>query len=80
MSNGISLARVEEIINSYGCQRHQLIAIMQDVQAEFKYLSPPGPGTDRTEAEHRRGKGVQRGHILRKLLPGSQGKVHHLGM
>ena len=40
MSNGISLARVEEIINSYGCQRHQLIAIMQDVQAEFKYLSP----------------------------------------
>ena len=41
---------------------------------------PPGPGTDRTEAEHRRGKGVQRGHILRKLLPGSQGKVHHQGM
>ena len=40
MSKGISLARVEEIIDSYGCQRHHLIAIMQDVQAEFKYLSP----------------------------------------
>ena len=40
MSNGISLARVEEIINSYGCQRHHLIAIMQDIQAEYKYLSP----------------------------------------
>ena len=40
MSNGISMERVEEIIDSYGCQRHQLIAIMQDVQTEFKYLSP----------------------------------------
>ena len=34
------MERVEEIISSYGAQRHQLIAIMQDVQAEFKYLSP----------------------------------------
>ena len=31
---------VEEIINSYDCQRHHLIAIMQDIQAEYKYLSP----------------------------------------
>ena len=40
MSNGISMDRVEEIIDSYGCQRHHLIAIMQDIQAEYKYLSP----------------------------------------
>ena len=38
MSNGISMDRVEEIIDSYGC--HHLIAIMQDIQAEYKYLSP----------------------------------------
>ena len=40
MPNGISMERVEEIINSYGCQVHHLIAIMQDIQAEYKYLSP----------------------------------------
>ena len=34
------MERVEEIIDSYGCQRHHLIAIMQDIQAEYKYLSP----------------------------------------
>ena len=40
MANGISMERVEEIIDSYGCQVHHLIAIMQDIQAEYKYLSP----------------------------------------
>lgn len=40
MSNGISMERVGEIVDSYGCQRHNLIAIMQDIQAEYKYLSP----------------------------------------
>ena len=39
MANGISMARVEEIIDSYGAQRSNLIAIMQDIQAEYKYLS-----------------------------------------
>jgi len=34
------MERVEEIIDSYGCQTHNMIAIMQDVQAEYKYLSP----------------------------------------
>ena len=34
------MERVESIIDSYGCERHNLIAIMQDIQAEFKYLSP----------------------------------------
>ena len=41
MANGISMARVEEIIDSYGANRSNLIAIMQDVQAEYKYLSIP---------------------------------------
>ena len=41
MSNGISMERVEAIIDSYGCQRSNLIAIMQDIQAEYKYLSVP---------------------------------------
>ncbi|MBQ8647705.1 MAG: NAD(P)H-dependent oxidoreductase subunit E [Oscillospiraceae bacterium] len=40
MAKGISMERVESIIDSYGCERHNLIAIMQDIQAEFKYLSP----------------------------------------
>ena len=38
MSNGISMERVEEIIDGYGCQVHHLIAIMQDIQAEYRYL------------------------------------------
>lgn len=33
------LTRVEEIIASYGGETHQLIAIMQDIQSEYKYLS-----------------------------------------
>ena len=41
MANGVSMARVEEIIDSYGAKRSNLIAIMQDVQAEYKYLSVP---------------------------------------
>lgn len=40
MSNAISMEHVAEIIDSYGCEVHHLIAIMQDVQAEYKYLSP----------------------------------------
>ena len=40
MSNMISMERVEEIIESRGCERSNLIAIMQDIQAEYKYLSP----------------------------------------
>ena len=40
MSSGISMSRVEEIVDSYGCQVHNMIAILQDVQAEYKYLSP----------------------------------------
>ena len=35
----ISMQRVEEIVDFYGCQRSNLIAIMQDIQAEYKYLS-----------------------------------------
>lgn len=33
------LERVEAIIDSYGCRRENLIAIMQDIQNEYKYLS-----------------------------------------
>lgn len=40
MSNGISMTRVEEIIDSYNCEVRNMIAILQDVQAEYKYLSP----------------------------------------
>lgn len=40
MPNGISMERVEEIIDRYDSQVHHLIAIMQDIQAEYKYLSP----------------------------------------
>ena len=40
MSNGISMERVDAIIDSYGCERSNVIAIMQDIQAEYKYLSP----------------------------------------
>ena len=37
MSN--ELTRASEIIDSYGCQQSNLIAIMQEIQAEYKYLS-----------------------------------------
>ena len=40
MANCISLERVTEIIESYDCQVSNMIAILQDVQAEYKYLSP----------------------------------------
>ncbi len=40
MSNGISMERVDEIIDGYGCKMQHLISIMQDIQAEYKYLSP----------------------------------------
>ena len=33
------LRRVEQIIDSYDCRRESIIAIMQDIQGEFKYLS-----------------------------------------
>ena len=32
------LQRVEEIIDSYGCKRENIIAIMQDVQEHYRYL------------------------------------------
>ena len=40
MSKAYSMERVAEIIESYGCQRSNVIAIMQDIQGEYKYLSP----------------------------------------
>lgn len=39
MSNGISMERVDEIIDTYNAKVCNLIAIMQDIQAEYKYLS-----------------------------------------
>ena len=38
MSNIISMDRVAQIIDSYGCAKAHLIAIMQDIQSEYKYL------------------------------------------
>ena len=38
-ATGIDLRRVGEIIDFYGCRREALIAIMQDIQAAYKYLS-----------------------------------------
>ena len=38
MSNIISMDRVAQIIDSYGCEKAHLIAIMQDIQSEYKYL------------------------------------------
>ena len=40
MSKGISVERVEAIIDGYDAQVCNMIAILQDVQAEYKYLSP----------------------------------------
>lgn len=39
-SNEAILQRVEEIVDSYDCKREKLIAILQDIQQEYKYLSP----------------------------------------
>ena len=35
-----NLERAEAIIDAYGCEQSNLIAIMQDIQTEYKYLSP----------------------------------------
>lgn len=34
-----NLEQAEKIIEQYGCDQSNLIAIMQDIQAEYKYLS-----------------------------------------
>lgn len=34
-----NLTRASEIIERYGCEQSNLIAIMQEIQAEYKYLS-----------------------------------------
>ena len=34
-----NLKRAEEIIEAYDCEQSNLIAIMQEIQAEYKYLS-----------------------------------------
>ncbi len=39
MDKQAALRRVEEIVESYGSRRENLIAIMQDIQSEYKYLS-----------------------------------------
>lgn len=39
MGKSYPLQRVEEIVDGYGCRRESLIAIMQDIQSEYKYLS-----------------------------------------
>ena len=33
------LSRAAEIVESYGCEQRNLIAILQDIQAEYNYLS-----------------------------------------
>lgn len=35
----VMLQRAEEVIDAYGCKKENIIAIMQDIQAEYKYLS-----------------------------------------
>ena len=39
MNNTIDLQKVGAIIDGYSCRREALIAIMQDIQTEYKYLS-----------------------------------------
>ena len=34
-----NLDRAEAIIDAYGCDQSNLIAIMQEIQGEYKYLS-----------------------------------------
>ena len=58
-----NLDRAEAIIDAYGCDQSNLIAIMQEIQGEYKYLSE-GADPDRGKAGHQHGKGVQRGHFL----------------
>lgn len=31
---------VDEVLNAHGCDRHQVISIMQDIQAKYRYLPP----------------------------------------
>jgi DUF1009 family protein len=63
-ANNAMLQRVEEIIDSYGCKRESIIAIMQDIQAEYKYLSREDPGKNRGKTRHRCRQGLQRSYFL----------------
>jgi len=38
---GRELTHASELIESYGCDQSNLITIMQEIQAEYKYLSIP---------------------------------------
>ena len=53
--------RAAAIVEQYGCKTENLIAILQDIQAAYNYLSEANltlaPG-------HQRVQGVQRGHLL----------------
>ena len=31
---------VDEVLDAHGCDRHQVISIMQDIQAKYRYLPP----------------------------------------
>lgn len=40
MVNEINFQKAEEILNTYGRKESSLIAIMQDIQSEYRYLPP----------------------------------------
>lgn len=40
MLTNVDYVEIEKIISSYGADRKNLIAIMQDIQAEYKFLHP----------------------------------------
>ena len=59
-----NLDRAEAIIDAYGCDQSNLIAIMQEIQGEYKYLSEGALTLIGEKGGHQHGKGVQRGHFL----------------
>ena len=59
---------VLEIIEKYGCQESNLIAILQDVQNEYKYLSEQALTGGQGQAHHP--------HLHRHRLPRAQEPAH----
>ena len=68
--------KVLSILAAHENNAANLIAILQDVQAEYNYLSE----ANLTLIADKRIPRLQRSDVLRELFARSQGKAHHQGL
>ena len=68
--------RTDRILESYGYDQSNLIAILQEIQAEYKYLSEESL----TLVAEKLGISAAKVYSVATFFPGSQGKAHHQGL